>query len=171
MGLLLLTPISPVSSSPAMEVPYSRSDTNVTHALDEDGFKTQRKEPQGKQFSAKGNVTSRLTVPPFKKKSFTMDKPFVGKRPFKIGNKPSAENQQFRPLFQDRQGFKRHFTGKTIEERKALRGAKKCYICEKEEHFANECPQKNLLDKDDKSDGKGKKPKPSARLVPDLVRD
>ncbi|MCO5600513.1 hypothetical protein L7F22_054626 [Adiantum nelumboides] len=38
---------------------------------DEDGFKTRRKEPQGKQFSAKGNVTSRLTVPPFKKKPFT----------------------------------------------------------------------------------------------------
>ncbi|MCO5594957.1 hypothetical protein L7F22_048994 [Adiantum nelumboides] len=36
----------------------------------EDGFKTRRKEPQGKQFSAKGNVTSRLTVPPFKKKPF-----------------------------------------------------------------------------------------------------
>ncbi|MCO5575982.1 hypothetical protein L7F22_029789 [Adiantum nelumboides] len=46
---------------------------------DEDGFKTHRKEPQGKQFSAKGNVTSRLTVPPFKKK------PFAGsKAPFEI---------------------------------------------------------------------------------------
>ncbi|MCO5580883.1 hypothetical protein L7F22_034755 [Adiantum nelumboides] len=40
---------------------------------DEDGFKTRRKEPQGRQFSAKGNVTLRLTVPPFKKK------PFAGK--------------------------------------------------------------------------------------------
>ncbi|MCO5579902.1 hypothetical protein L7F22_033768 [Adiantum nelumboides] len=38
---------------------------------DEDGFKARRKEPQGKQFSAKGNVTSRLTIPPFKKKPFT----------------------------------------------------------------------------------------------------
>ncbi|MCO5575827.1 hypothetical protein L7F22_029632 [Adiantum nelumboides] len=40
---------------------------------DEDGFKTRRKEPQGSQFSAKGNVTSRLTVPPFKKKPFAGD--------------------------------------------------------------------------------------------------
>ncbi|MCO5597457.1 hypothetical protein L7F22_051535 [Adiantum nelumboides] len=109
---------------------------------DEDGFKTRRKEPQGRQFSAKGNVTSRLTVPPFKKK------PFAGRQ---------------------RQGFKRHFTGKTIEERKALRDAKKCYICEEEGHFANECPQRNSQSKDDKSDRKGKKPKPSAGLVPDLV--
>ncbi|MCO5547062.1 hypothetical protein L7F22_000503 [Adiantum nelumboides] len=79
---------------------------------DEDGFKTRRKEPQGKQFSAKGNVTSRLTVPPFKKK------PFAGKG-----------------------------------------------------HFANECQQRNSQNKDDKSDRKGKKPKPSAGLVPDLVGD
>ncbi|MCO5601839.1 hypothetical protein L7F22_055964 [Adiantum nelumboides] len=110
---------------------------------DEDGFKTRCKEPQGKQFSAKGNVTSRLTVPPFKKK------PFAGKQ---------------------RQGFKRHFTGKTIEERKALRDAKKCYTCEGG-YFANECPQRNSHNKDDKFDRKGKKPKPSARLVPDLCYD
>ncbi|MCO5552655.1 hypothetical protein L7F22_006171 [Adiantum nelumboides] len=38
-------------------------------------------------------------------------------------------------------------------------------------HFANECPQRNLQTKDDKSDRKGKKPKPSAGLVPDLVGD
>ncbi|MCO5577644.1 hypothetical protein L7F22_031475 [Adiantum nelumboides] len=76
---------------------------------DEDGFKTRCKEPQGRQFSAKGNVTSRLSVPPFKKK------PFAGKG-----------------------------------------------------HFAPNAHKGNLLDKDDKSDRKGKKPKPSARLVPDL---
>ncbi|MCO5554145.1 hypothetical protein L7F22_007671 [Adiantum nelumboides] len=86
------------------------------HALlpgkpNEDGFKTRCKEPQGKQFSAKGNVTSRLMVPPFKKN------PFAGR------------------------------------------------------HFANECSQKNSQDKDDKSDRKGKKPKPSAGLVPYLVGD
>ncbi|MCO5573307.1 hypothetical protein L7F22_027076 [Adiantum nelumboides] len=110
---------------------------------DEDGFKTCRKEPQGKQFSAKGNVTSRLTVPPFKKK------PFAGNRPFNTENRPNAENQRFRPPFSgQRQGFKRHFTGKTIEERKALRDAKKCYIYEG--HFANECPQRNSLNKDNK---------------------
>ncbi|MCO5553418.1 hypothetical protein L7F22_006939 [Adiantum nelumboides] len=34
---------------------------------DEDGFRTRRKEPQGKQFSAKGNVTSRLTILNWKK--------------------------------------------------------------------------------------------------------
>ncbi|MCO5550557.1 hypothetical protein L7F22_004044 [Adiantum nelumboides] len=67
-----------------------------------------------------------------------------------------------------RQGMKRYFTGKTIDERRALSDAKKCYICE-EEHFANECSQRNSQDKDDKSDCKGKKPKPSAGLVPDLV--
>ncbi|MCO5588450.1 hypothetical protein L7F22_042406 [Adiantum nelumboides] len=111
---------------------------------DEDGLKARRKEPQGKQFSAKGNVTSRLTLPPFKKK-------------------PSAGRQS--------QGFKRHFTGKTIEERKALRDAKKCHICEEEGHFANECPRRNSQNKDDKSDRKGKKLKPSAGLVPDLVGD
>ncbi|MCO5596645.1 hypothetical protein L7F22_050713 [Adiantum nelumboides] len=37
----------------------------------EDGFKICCKESQGKQISAKGNVTSRLTVPPFKKKPFS----------------------------------------------------------------------------------------------------
>ncbi|MCO5548142.1 hypothetical protein L7F22_001600 [Adiantum nelumboides] len=72
-------------------------------------------------------------------------------------------------LLLERQGFKRHFTGKTTEERKALRDAKKCYICE-EEHFANECSQTNSQNKDDKSDRKGEKPKPSAGLVSDLVK-
>ncbi|MCO5578309.1 hypothetical protein L7F22_032149 [Adiantum nelumboides] len=74
-------------------------------------------------------------------------------------------------FLEQRQGFKRHFTSKTIEEHKALRDAKKCYICEEEGHFANECPQRNSQNKDDKSDRKGKKPKPSAGLVPDLVGD
>ncbi|MCO5590838.1 hypothetical protein L7F22_044813 [Adiantum nelumboides] len=88
------------------------------------------------------------------------------------GNRPNAENQQFRPppFSRQRQGFKRHFTGKTTEESKALRDAKKCYVCE-EGHFANECPQRNSQNKDDKSDRNGKKPKPSAVLVPDLVGD
>ncbi|MCO5556893.1 hypothetical protein L7F22_010447 [Adiantum nelumboides] len=88
------------------------------------------KNPGGRQFSAKGNVTSRLTVPPFKKKPFVGSKPFAGNRPFNSGNMPNAENQQFRtpPFSGHRQGFKRHFTGKTTEERKALRDAKKCYI-------------------------------------------
>ncbi|MCO5570450.1 hypothetical protein L7F22_024172 [Adiantum nelumboides] len=36
-------------------------------------------------------------------------------------------------------------------------------------HFANECPQRNSKDKDNKFDRKGKKPKPSAGLVPNLV--
>ncbi|MCO5568121.1 hypothetical protein L7F22_021817 [Adiantum nelumboides] len=131
---------------------------------DEDGFKTRHKEPQGKQFSAKGNFTSRLTVPPFKKKPFVGSKPFAGNRPF------NTEIIQTSSSFSgQRQGFKRHFTSKTIEERKALRDAKKCYICEEEEHFTNECPQRNSLNKDDKSDRKGKKPKPSPRLVPDLI--
>ncbi|MCO5567677.1 hypothetical protein L7F22_021371 [Adiantum nelumboides] len=111
------------------------ADDLIQGKRDEDGFKTRRKETQGKQFSAKGNVTSRLTVPPFKKK------PFVGRQ---------------------RQGFKRHFTGKTIEERKALRDAKKCYTCEGGGHFANGCPQRSSQNKDDKS---------SAGLVPDLVGD
>ncbi|MCO5592400.1 hypothetical protein L7F22_046403 [Adiantum nelumboides] len=119
------------------------ADDLIQGKLGEDGFKTCRKEPQGKQFSAKGNVTSRLTVPPFKKK------PFAGNL-----------------LFQDRQGFKRHFTGKSIEERKALGDAKKCDICEG--YFATNAHKGNSQDKDDKSDRKGKKPKPSARLVPDL---
>ncbi|MCO5554388.1 hypothetical protein L7F22_007918 [Adiantum nelumboides] len=114
---------------------------------DEDGFKTRRKEPQGIQFSAKGNVTSRLTVPPFKK-SLLLETSF----------------------FKTETRIQEAFTGKTTEERKALRDAKKCYICE-EGHFANECPQRNSQNKDDKSDRKGKKPKPSARLVPDLVGD
>ncbi|MCO5575045.1 hypothetical protein L7F22_028842 [Adiantum nelumboides] len=140
---------------------------------DEDGFKTRRKEPQGKQFSAKGNVTSRLTVPPFKKKPFAGSKLFAGNMPFNTKNRHNAENQRFRPpsFSGQRQGFKRHFTGKTIEERKALRDAKKCYNREEEGHIANECPQRNSQNKDDKSDRKGKKPKPSAGLVPDLVGD
>ncbi|MCO5575168.1 hypothetical protein L7F22_028965 [Adiantum nelumboides] len=89
------------------------ADDMIRGKPDEDGFKTRRKESQGRQFSAKGNVTSRLTVPPFK------EKPFAGK----------------------------------------------------DGHFANECPQRNSQDKDDKSDRNGRKPKPSARLVPDLVGD
>ncbi|MCO5601162.1 hypothetical protein L7F22_055281 [Adiantum nelumboides] len=64
---------------------------------DEHGSKTRRKEPQGRQFSAKGNVTSRLTVPPFKKNPFARSKPFEGNRPFNSRNRPNAENQQFRP--------------------------------------------------------------------------
>ncbi|MCO5606153.1 hypothetical protein L7F22_060340 [Adiantum nelumboides] len=137
---------------------------------DQDGFKTCYKEPQGKQFSAKGNVTSRLTVPPFKKKPFAGSKPFAGNRPFNTGNRFYAENRQFRPPFSgQRQGYKRHFTGKTTEERKAFRDAKKSYICEGGGHFANERPQRNLQSKDDKSDRKGKKPKPSVGLVPNLV--
>ncbi|MCO5579532.1 hypothetical protein L7F22_033388 [Adiantum nelumboides] len=138
----------------------------------EGGFQTRRKEPQGKQFSVKGNVTSRRTVPPFKKKPFAGSKPFAGNRPFKTGSRPYVENKQFRPppFSGQRQGFKRHFIGKIVDERKALRDAKKCYICE-EGHFANECPQRNSQDKDDKFDRKGKKPKPSAGLVLDLVGD
>ncbi|MCO5555924.1 hypothetical protein L7F22_009468 [Adiantum nelumboides] len=54
-----------------------------------------------------------------------------------------------------RQGQKRHFTGKTFDERKALRKAKKCYNCEG--HFENEIPQRNSEDKDDNSDRKGKR--------------
>ncbi|MCO5607585.1 hypothetical protein L7F22_061782 [Adiantum nelumboides] len=117
---------------------------------DEDGFKTRRKRTPGKTVFSQGQCHFQA-----------------------YGNRPNAENQQVRPpsFSGQRQGFKRHFTGKTIEERKALRDAKKCYICE-EEHFANECPQRNSQNKDDKSDRKGKKPKPkpSARLVPDLVQ-
>ncbi|MCO5566836.1 hypothetical protein L7F22_020518 [Adiantum nelumboides] len=149
------------------------ADDLIQGKLDEDGFKTRRKEPQGRQFLAKGNVTSRLTVPPFKKKPFAGSKPFARNRPFNSKNRYNAENQQFRPppFSGQRQGFKRHFTGKISEERKALRDAKKRYICEEEGHFANECPQRNSQNKDDKSDRKGKKPKPSAGLVPDLVGD
>ncbi|MCO5576629.1 hypothetical protein L7F22_030444 [Adiantum nelumboides] len=54
--------------------------------------------------------------------------------------------------------------------RGALREAKKCHICE-EGHFASECPQRNSQDKDDKFECKGKKPKPNARLILDLVGD
>ncbi|MCO5548113.1 hypothetical protein L7F22_001571 [Adiantum nelumboides] len=108
----------------------------------EDGFKTRRKEPLGKQFSAKGNLITRLTVPPLKKKPYT--------------GKTRTEEA---------------FTGKTCDERKASRVAKKCYICEEEGHFANECPQMNSQVKDAKFDCKGKRPKPSAKLVPYLVGD
>ncbi|MCO5567469.1 hypothetical protein L7F22_021161 [Adiantum nelumboides] len=93
------------------------ADDLIQGKLGEDGFKTRRKEPQGKQFSA---------------------------------------------------NFK---AGKTIDERKALRDAKKCYICEEERHFANECLQRNSQNKDDMFDHKGKKPKPSVGFVPDLVDD
>ncbi|MCO5550585.1 hypothetical protein L7F22_004073 [Adiantum nelumboides] len=82
---------------------------------------------------------------------------------------PNAENQQFRPSFsRQKQGFKRRFTGKTLDEIEALRDAKKCYNCEEEGHFATNAHKGNSQDKDDKSDRKGKKPKPSATLVPDL---
>ncbi|MCO5548109.1 hypothetical protein L7F22_001567 [Adiantum nelumboides] len=141
------------------------SDDLIQGKPDEDGFKTRRKESQGKQFSAKGNVTTRLMVPPLKNKSFFGSKPFAGNRPY-------VENTQFRSssFSEQRQGMQRHFIGKTIDERRALRDAKKCFNCE-EGHFANECPQRNSQKKDDKSDRKGKKPKPSARLVTDLVGD
>ncbi|MCO5546764.1 hypothetical protein L7F22_000200 [Adiantum nelumboides] len=64
---------------------------------DEDGFKTRHKEPQGKQFSAKGNINSRLTVPFFKKKPFAGSKPFARNKPSNTGNRLNAEKQQFRP--------------------------------------------------------------------------
>ncbi|MCO5558575.1 hypothetical protein L7F22_012160 [Adiantum nelumboides] len=75
-----------------------------------------------------------------------------------------------RSFLLERQGLKWHFIGKIVEEGRALRDAKECFICE-QGHFANECPQRNSQDKDDKSDLKGKKPKHSVGLVPDLVGD
>ncbi|MCO5611606.1 hypothetical protein L7F22_065860 [Adiantum nelumboides] len=72
------------------------ADALIQRKPDEDGFKTHRKEPQGKQFSAKGNVTLRLTVPTFKKKPFVGSKLFTGNRPFNTRNKPYVENRQFR---------------------------------------------------------------------------
>ncbi|MCO5547701.1 hypothetical protein L7F22_001152 [Adiantum nelumboides] len=89
---------------------------------DEDGFKTcRRKEPQGRQFSAKGNVTSRLTY-----------------------------HHSRKSLLLEKQGFKRHFVGKTLDEIEALRDAKKCYNCE-EGHFATNAHKGNSQAKDDKS--------------------
>ncbi|MCO5586112.1 hypothetical protein L7F22_040052 [Adiantum nelumboides] len=116
------------------------------------GFKGSNKESQSKQFSAKGNATTRLIVPTIKEKPFTGNKQF----------RPSSSRQ--------RQGQKTHFPSKTVEERRALREAKKCYICE-EGHFASECPRRNSQDKDVKSEHKGKKPKPNVGLVSDLVGD
>ncbi|MCO5569741.1 hypothetical protein L7F22_023456 [Adiantum nelumboides] len=136
---------------------------------DEDGIKTGRKEPLGKQFSAKGNVTSRLTVPPFKKKPFTGSKPFAGNRPFTTGYLMLKTGNSYL-LFLDRDKDLRGISLARLLMRGALRDAKKCFICEGG-HFANEWPQRNSQDKDDKSDRKKKKPKPNAGLLPDLVGD
>ncbi|MCO5581228.1 hypothetical protein L7F22_035106 [Adiantum nelumboides] len=45
------------------------ADDLIKGKRDEDGFKIHRKEPQGKQFSAKGNVTSRLTIAAWRARS------------------------------------------------------------------------------------------------------
>ncbi|MCO5570224.1 hypothetical protein L7F22_023942 [Adiantum nelumboides] len=113
------------SKMPLLNAPAYDNLTPEGKPKDEDRFKTHRKEPQGKQFSAKGNVTTKLMVPPFKKKPFTQSKPFTRNRPL-TGYRPLTPNKQFRPppFSGQRQGLMRHFTSKTFDERRALRDAK-----------------------------------------------
>lgn len=60
------------------------------------------------------------------------------------------------------------FQNKSPEERKELIANKKFFICGEEGHQFYQCPLKNSRTKDEP---KAKKPKPTARLVLDSVRD
>ncbi|MCO5560645.1 hypothetical protein L7F22_014262 [Adiantum nelumboides] len=111
-----------------------------------EGFKNPSKEQMGKQLPAKTTQPKQ----PFWKKTF------------------QKESQR---LFLQSKEQKRPFAGKSLEEKRKLMMASKCFICEEKGHIAAKCPQRRPRDAEDKDQPPKKKNLPSVGLVPDMVGD
>ncbi|MCO5550587.1 hypothetical protein L7F22_004075 [Adiantum nelumboides] len=109
-----------------------------------EGFKNPSKEQTGKQLPAKTTQPKQ----PFWKKTF---------------------QKQPQRLFLQSKEQKRPFAGKSLEEKRKLMMAGKCFICEEKGHIAAKCPQRRPRDAEDKDQPPKKKNLPSAGLVRDMV--
>ncbi|MCO5573582.1 hypothetical protein L7F22_027354 [Adiantum nelumboides] len=106
--------------------------------------KNPSKEQTGKQLPAKTTQPKQ----PFWKKTF---------------------QKQSQRLFLQSKEQKRPFAGKSLEEKRKLMMAGKCFICEENGHIAAKCPQRRPRDAEDKDQPPKKKNLPSASLVPDML--
>ncbi|MCO5579289.1 hypothetical protein L7F22_033143 [Adiantum nelumboides] len=111
-----------------------------------EGFKNPSKEQTGKQLPAKTTQPKQ----PFWKKTF---------------------QKQPQRLFLQSKEQKRPFAGKSLEEKRKLMMAGKCFICVEKGHIAAKCPQRRPRDAEDKDQPPKKKNLPSASLAPDMVGD
>ncbi|MCO5570816.1 hypothetical protein L7F22_024544 [Adiantum nelumboides] len=107
-------------------------------------FKNPSKEETGKQLPAKTTQPKQ----PFWKKTF---------------------QKQPQRLFLQSKEQKRPFAGKSLEEKRKLMMACKCFICEEKGHIAAKCPQRRPRDAEDKDQPPKKKNLLSAGLLPDMV--
>ncbi|MCO5574795.1 hypothetical protein L7F22_028587 [Adiantum nelumboides] len=111
-----------------------------------EGFKNPSKEQTVKRLPAKTTQPKQ----PFWKKTF---------------------QKQPQRLFLQSKEQKRSFAGKSLEEKRKLMMAGKCFICKEKGHIAAKCPQRRPRDAEDKDQPPKKKNLSSAGLVPDMVGD
>ena len=118
------------------------------------GFKgTAKKEPQGKQDTESKKESSAKNT--------------QGKKPF--WKKTSQATEPQKPEEQGK-GKKRQFPKKSLEEKKALMEAGKCFICEEKGHIQPSV-QRNSQKKEHNNEPPKKKTMPTVELVLDMVAD
>ena len=123
-------------------------------------------EDSGFQGSGKGSQEKKISA----KKSFVKATPQASQWSEKAGKDKDSANKS---EGQVKRNKRKSFARKSFGYKKTLMAENKCFICEKPGHYAPDCPErKRSADSEDKEDDrKGKKPKPTAGLVPDMVGD